>query len=163
MYILKRVLYFGSFNQKEISPTNLIITQTTTIPAKSTQNVENPFFNQTRNLQSSSKFNTHIGDTNVLNSLNINDTHLKQQQQSKLETQTTETLWKLPTNDSVPVKLQHHATSHCYWNEPVKLHHLALPAAPKKSTTIDLCGSILERQKERDKGDNGRRNKKLFF
>ena len=160
-----RVLYFNSFNQKEISLTNLIITQTTTIPAKSTQNAENPFFNHIRNLQTtfSSKFITQIGDPAVLNSLNINDTHLKQQQQLKSETQTTETLWTLPTNNSVPVKSQHHATSHFYWNELVKLHHLTLPAAPNKSTTIDLCGLVLERQKERDKRDSERRNNKLFF
>lgn len=142
-----------------------LITQTTTIPAKLTQNVENPFFNHIRNLQTTfgSKFNTQIGDPAVLNSLNINDTHLKQQQQPKLETQTTETLWTLPTNDSVLAKSQHHATSHCYWNELVKLHHLALPAAPNKSTPINLCGLVLERQKERDKRDGGRRNKNYFF
>ena len=74
-----RVLNYDSFNEKEISLTNLIITLTTTITTKLTQNVKNPSFNQIRNLQTifSSKFNTQIEDLVVLNNLNINDTHLK--------------------------------------------------------------------------------------
>ena len=44
-----------------------------------------------------------------------------------------------------------HFTSHRHRTEPVKLHHLGLLAPPNKSTTIDLCGSVLERERERER------------
>lgn len=148
--LFNRVFNFDSFNQKEISLTNLIITQTTTIRAKSTQNVENPFFNQIRNLQTafSSKFSTQIGDLAVLNSLNINDTRQNSNSNPNW-TQKTETLWTLPTNNSVLVKSQHHATSHHHRNEPVKLHHLALPATQtNQPPTIYVNRFLRERRRE---------------
>lgn len=64
-------------------------------------------------------------------------------------TQKTETLWTLPTNDSVLVKSQHHATSYHHRNEPVKLHHLALPAAQtNQPPTIYVNRFLRERRRE---------------